>query len=147
MTAPGNRSSLAGFGVAVLVIAVLFTRQELFARTPIFIGIQLLALALMVWARITFGRRSFHAAASPTAGGLVTSGPYRWWRHPIYAAIIYFLWAGVADHRSPAGAALAAAATAGLVVRMVAEERFLRDAYGGYAAYAERARRIVPGIL
>ena len=51
----------------------------------------------MVAARITFGRRSFHAAANPTEGGLVTTGPYAYIRHPIYAAILYFVWAGALD--------------------------------------------------
>jgi len=45
----------------------------------------------MLWARLTFGGRSFHAGANPTAGGVVTTGPYRFVRHPIYAAILYFL--------------------------------------------------------
>jgi protein-S-isoprenylcysteine O-methyltransferase Ste14 len=42
-------------------------------------------------ARVTFGRRSFHAAANPTAGGLVTTGPYRLIRHPIYTAACLFV--------------------------------------------------------
>lgn len=40
----------------------------------------------MAWARLTFGRRSFHASAVPTAGGVETRGPYRFIRHPIYTA-------------------------------------------------------------
>jgi hypothetical protein len=64
-------------------IGVLFTAQ------PIAIALQLIAVALMVLARVTFGRRSFHAAANPTAGGLVTTGPYRIIRHPISAACLF----------------------------------------------------------
>ena len=30
-------------------------------------------------------------------GGLVTTGPYRYVRHPIYAAATYFAWAGALD--------------------------------------------------
>jgi len=50
--------------------------------------IQVCAFALMVWARKTFGNRSFHASADPTEGGLVTTGPCRYFRHPIYAAVL-----------------------------------------------------------
>ena len=51
----------------------------------------------MLWARLTFGWRSFHAGARPTEGGIVTRGPYHWVRHPIYLAILLFTWAGVAS--------------------------------------------------
>ena len=61
----------------VVGLAWLIARQEIFARSPVAMAVQAGAVALMIAARITFGRRSFHAAANPTAGGLVTSGPYR----------------------------------------------------------------------
>ena len=60
----------------------------------------MVAFLLILWARVTFGRRSFHVVANPTEGGLVTSGPYRYIRHPIYAAICLFTWVGVAAHWS-----------------------------------------------
>ena len=79
------------------------------------IAVQAAAIVLMVWARLTFGRRSFHAAANPTSGGLVTSGPYRFVRHPIYAAACYFVWAGALDHRSLTAVLGALLLTAGAV--------------------------------
>src|SRR5436305_14686109 len=92
--------SIAGFAVAVLALGVMFHGDALFCRNPIVIAVQVLAALLMIWARLTFGLRSFHAAATPTAGGLVDTGPYRYWRHPIYAAILYFVWAGALCHRT-----------------------------------------------
>src|SRR6185295_7965031 len=82
--------SLVAFGFAVLGIIFLWEKNYIFSKNPITIVIQLCSAGLMIWARITFGLRSFHATANTTKGGLVTSGPYRWFRHPIYAAIIYF---------------------------------------------------------
>ena len=62
--------------VATLVLAgaivALFYRHELLGTGPVAIALQALAALLMLWARVTFGRRSFHAAANPTAG---TAGP------------------------------------------------------------------------
>src|SRR5512143_586758 len=81
-------------------------------RGPITITIQIIAALLMVWARLTFGIRSFHGTANPTAGGLVTTGPYRYIRHPIYAAILYFFWAGIAAHPSRVTVAVGLLATA-----------------------------------
>src|SRR5713101_347897 len=88
-----RKVSLVALGFAVLGAAFLAVTDRLIASNPIGITVQILALGLMLWARVTFGRRSFHAGANPTAGGLVTRGPYRFLRHPIYAAAMYLIWA------------------------------------------------------
>lgn len=150
--APGGRgarrASVVAFLVVALAVVALYRERVIFAHGPVAIAIQAAAVALMVWARWTFGRRSFHPAANPTAGGLVTWGPYRWFRHPIYAAILWFVWAGVFSHRlSPLTIALAAIATLATATRMLAEEKLLRAAYPEYAEYAARTGRIVPKLL
>ena len=110
----------------------------------------MLAAVLMLWARFTFGTRSFHAAANPTAGGLVTTGPYRYWRHPIYAAILLFVWAGVLGQGAmPTVLAviLAVVATVTTAVRMHSEEQLLQASMPEYAAYAARTKRLVPFVF
>jgi protein-S-isoprenylcysteine O-methyltransferase Ste14 len=131
----------------VVGIAGLFHAGALFAARPASIAIQVAAAVLMIAARITFGRRSFHAAADPTAGGLVTTGPYAYIRHPIYAAALYFVWAGALDHFSWANVGWAAILAAGAVTRMLIEERLLVARYPEYREYKTRTRRVVPGIL
>jgi protein-S-isoprenylcysteine O-methyltransferase Ste14 len=111
------------------------------------IAVQVGAVLLMVWARMTFGLRSFHASASTTQGGLVTTGPYRYWRHPIYASILYFIWAGQIEAPTVSALALAGLATLGLVTRMLLEERFLTATYPEYSEYARRAKRFVPFVF
>ena len=118
----------------------------LFARHPMVIAVQVAAFALMVAARLTFGRRSFHASADPTAGDLVTTGPYAYFRHPIYAAILYFIWAGALDHLSWRVLACAGLITAGAFARMHIEEHLLVGKYPEYRAYKSRVRRIVPYV-
>jgi protein-S-isoprenylcysteine O-methyltransferase Ste14 len=144
MTMTWKRASFAGFVAAALCLLWLFYKRAILGSGPVTIGIQVAAAALMVWARVTFGRRSFHAVANPTEGGLVTNGPYRYLRHPIYAAVLYFLWAGIAAHLSVAHAIVAFVATAGLAVRMLAEETLIVAKYPEYAGYARRTRRVVP---
>lgn len=132
--------------LAVAVLALL-GRHALLADDRPAMLVQMLAVLLMLWARLVFGRRSFHAGAMPTAGGLVTAGPYRFLRHPIYAALLYFLWAGAFSHAAPANFALAAVATLAIAVRVAAEERLLAARYPEYAAYAARTKRVVPYLL
>lgn len=139
--------SIVGLVISVLAAVGLYRDHAIIAQGWIGIAIQLAAVLLMVWARVTFGRRSFHAAANPTAGGLVTRGPYRYIRHPIYAAILYFTWAAVLTNWHPLTLALGAVVTVGLGARIWAEERFLRATYPEYAEYAAATRRVIPGLI
>jgi protein-S-isoprenylcysteine O-methyltransferase Ste14 len=133
--------------VLILACAVLLLTHHLLDRGPVSIGVQVAAGLLWIWARLTFGLRSFHYTANPTAGGLVTTGPYRYLRHPIYASILLLVWAVVSANASPASVALGVLATAMLVLRMIFEETLLRRAYPEYEDYARRTKRVVPFIF
>jgi protein-S-isoprenylcysteine O-methyltransferase Ste14 len=144
-------ASIVATIVLIAAVVALYLRHELLGNNPVAVGFQIAAFLLMVWARITFGRRSFHAAANPTAGGLVTWGPYRYWRHPIYSAVLLFIWSGVLSHGvEPVAIALAAVATVTTIVRVLSEERLLRAEFSGgegYDAYAQRTKRFVPFVF
>ena len=139
--------SVLAFAAMVGGIVGLYAAGALFASQPISIAVQVAAFLLMIAARLTFGRRSFHAAANPTAGGLVTNGPYAYVRHPIYAAVIYFAWAGALSHLSALSAAAAAVVTAGAFARMLIEEQLLTEKYPAYTQYRQRVRRILPFVF
>jgi protein-S-isoprenylcysteine O-methyltransferase Ste14 len=142
-----KRISLVATIILAIAVVSLLLRRSLFAHRPIPIALQVVAGVLMLWARVTFGLRSFHASANPTEGGLVTSGPYRFIRHPIYAAILLFLWAGVVGQNSTLSILTAIVATAAIAVRIGAEEALVTEVYPEYADYAKRTKRIVPFVL
>lgn len=140
-------ASVIAYGVLVASMVALLLRDSLFAIEFVGISVQGLAALLMLWARLTFGKRSFHLTANPSEGEMVTSGPYRFLRHPIYASIFYFLWAAVCSHLSLLNFLLGLIATAALAVRIAAEEQFLIKHYPEYADYAVRTKRIIPFLL
>jgi protein-S-isoprenylcysteine O-methyltransferase Ste14 len=133
--------AMIGALVGLYKIGVLFTAQ------PVAIALQLIAVGLMVWARVTFGRRSFHAAANPTAGGLVTTGPYGFIRHPIYTAACLFGWGAIVVHWSLVSVALGILLLLGALVRMMCEERLVKQKYPEYVEYARVTKRMVPYLF
>src|SRR5271169_398529 len=110
--------------------------QKLFSSSPLVISFQAVALLLFLWARVTFGRRSYHVVADPTEGGLVTGGPYRYLRHPIYAAICLLTLAGAAGHWSWRTGLWGGLVFASAVLRITCEETLVAARYPEYARYA-----------
>jgi protein-S-isoprenylcysteine O-methyltransferase Ste14 len=81
----------------------------------------------------------------PEARTLVTSGPYAYARHPLYAMEFLTLFGTAIQFQQPWAALLALAAVALQLARTVFEERVLIDAYPEYAAYRARVKRF--GII
>jgi protein-S-isoprenylcysteine O-methyltransferase Ste14 len=130
----------------VLIAAgtILYRRGDLLSWSPVVIAIQAGSVLLMIWARMTFGFSSFHFAANPTVTKLVTSGPYRFVRHPVYTAILFFTGSGIAAHFSVVTASLGAAILVAIAIRISCEESFLFTHFDNYAAYAKRTSRLIP---
>jgi protein-S-isoprenylcysteine O-methyltransferase Ste14 len=139
--------SIIGYlGMIVGLLGLVATRS-LFSPSALAIVAQVLAVLLGVWARLTFGRRSFHVIANPTEGGLVTTGPYRFIRHPIYTAVCLFAGAGAAAHGSWTVAAFAGLVLGGALARIWCEEKLVTARYPEYVAYAARSWRMIPWVF
>ena len=118
---------VAGVALAVAVVAIgaMVWRREILATSGWAMVLQGMAGALMIWGRLTFGLRSLHMSPEPTPGGLVTNGPFRYLRHPLYASLLWWVWAAAGSHPSWTGAGLAFMVTVSFWLRMRAEEREL----------------------
>jgi protein-S-isoprenylcysteine O-methyltransferase Ste14 len=139
--------SVLGLVVMIIALVGLYEVGVLFSAQPIAIALQVIAVALMVWARVTFGRRSFHAAANPTTGGLVTTGPYRYIRHPIYTAACLFGWGGIVVHWSLVSFALGVLLFLGGLARLVCEEQLVKQTYPEYLEYSKVTKRMIPYVF
>jgi protein-S-isoprenylcysteine O-methyltransferase Ste14 len=136
--------SIIGYiGMMGGLLGLLATRA-LFSSSPLVISLQVLALLLFLWGRITFGRRSYHVAADPTDGGLVTRGPYRYIRHPIYAAFCLFTSAGVGANWSWSAGLCEGLILGGAVIRIFCEESLVAARYPEYSQYRATSWRMIP---
>jgi protein-S-isoprenylcysteine O-methyltransferase Ste14 len=138
-------SIIGYFGMIGGLFGLLVT-GNLFSPSPLVISLQASSIVLMAWARVTFGRRSYHVRADPTDGGLMTKGPYRYIRHPIYAAICLFTLAGAAAHWSWSTALCEGAVLVSAVTRLLCEETLVAARYPEYAQYKATTWRMVPYV-
>ena len=118
----------AGLSLSVETIALLFV---------------LAGTALTAYALIFLGR-SFSIV--PEARKLVTTGPYRFVRHPVYAFEEIAVLGLAAQHQQPEATALLLIHFALQFTRLNYEENVLARSFPEYKEYAARTARLLPGI-
>ena len=146
----------AGIRVAVILIVLLLVRAGAFkgqatTSDPWLEGIGLavfvLGLALAVWARVYLGRNWGTPMSQKVDPDLVTTGPYRRVRHPIYSGIILAM---VGTAVAVSWYWLIAVALAGtyFVYSAVMEERYMSRLFpDAYPVYKRSTKMLIPFVL
>ena len=123
--------------------------------TPFSLGMKILALGLILggYALATYAliENSFFSGVvriqSERGHRVITSGPYRWMRHPGYSGSLLAFLATPLLLDSAWAFLPAVVVTICLVLRTSLEDRFLQKELPGYRDYAQRVRyRLIPGI-
>lgn len=119
------------------------------APVPALVAVQVAGLALGAWAgawMVWRQRRPFSVTPLPDAHPrLVTDGPYRWVRHPMYTALLALV-LPAAFSGGPASIATGAALLAVLWVKHRFEDRLLARRFPDHAGYAARTGGLLPRI-
>ncbi len=104
-------------------------------------------LILGIWALITMGWANLNAAPDiQSSGRLVTSGPYRYIRHPMYAAILLVIVPLVAGSPSSIRWILLLVLSVNLLLKLRYEERRLNEYFEGYPEYSSKTWRLLPYV-
>ena len=143
--ARGIQPRIAAFAGAFLVYVIpFFPRRELSVTAEMVSTLLVLfGSAAAVITLIRLGR-SFSMMAE--ARRLVTSGPYRFVRHPLYIAEELAMIGLLMQFFSLSSAFVLAVQIAFQLRRMHNEEAVLAETFPEYAAYQQRTARLLPGI-
>jgi|WetSurMetagenome_2_1015567.scaffolds.fasta_scaffold966387_2 protein-S-isoprenylcysteine O-methyltransferase Ste14 len=133
--------------ITILAILCLLISGHLFIRSPFVIAGQLLAVALSIWARRSFQAGQFSIHAKPAGETLLSSGPYRFLRHPMYAAALLLIWSSVLGHLSIINIVIGLIVTSTVAIRIMTEEQFLQARYPDYVEYSRKTKRVIPFLI
>jgi protein-S-isoprenylcysteine O-methyltransferase Ste14 len=151
-TVAGGLSALALLATAIYLIAPALVD---WAALPfpgwlrwLGVGVALSGFALLQWAHHALSRNWSDRPRLLSGQALVTTGPYRWVRHPIYTAFLIILSAPLLLTANWLVGLLWIGSTALEVVSRVRyEEALLADAFGDdYNRYAAHTGRLLPRI-
>jgi protein-S-isoprenylcysteine O-methyltransferase Ste14 len=148
----GWRSRLTGISaLSVFLIIGIFRRGGLAQHSLIVaaIGAVLFAcgIGLAVWARVHLGRNWGMPMTQRAEPELVTSGPYRFIRHPIYSGLLLAM-VGTALVNSLFGLILVVVLVAYFYYSGTVEERNLTATFPtAYPEYRNRTKMLVPFLL
>ena len=108
----------------------------------------LASLGLLVWVQDTLGRHWSTGLVLREEHTLVTTGPYRWVRHPMYTALFAFM---IALALVSANWLVVLAPVGGIslfLARIPKEEGMMIEEFGDeYRAYMERTGRLLPRLF
>jgi protein-S-isoprenylcysteine O-methyltransferase Ste14 len=146
------RVSEVGMALQFLGVALTFGLQRPSAGSIGVVVMSCLVAAISVWltwlSLAHIGRQWRLKAVVMSAHDLITSGPYRWLRHPVYTAFFGMLVANILMFTSwSAGIAAVVLYVIGTEVRIRAEERILREHFPKeFAAYESRTPAWIPPL-
>ena len=132
----------------LLFITLFLLTGPLFALHIPFLIIELFAMILGVWGMLHMWVKSkFRALPAPDDHAkLLATGPFKYIRNPMYAAIILAMALLVADNFTLTRLVLFLMETFVLLQKIGIEEKLLAKKFKAYAYYKAHTRRLIPFV-
>ncbi len=134
--------------VQFLCLGLIAMTGPLIASNPMLLAAELLGILLGLWAVWVMRIGNFNVTPTVKTGAkLVEAGPYRFIRHPMYAALLLVTLPLVLDHFSTLRLAIWLVLLVDLVLKLSHEEQLLASAVEGYSGYMSRSKKLLPLIF
>ena len=131
--------------IATMIFLLLFTNPLSYGFGLV---LQITSLALGVWGILTMRIGNFNIQPEVKSTSLVTKGPYKWIRNPMYTAVILFYLPIVILNFNWMNAIVFILLIGVLLMKIKSEELFLVELFGeDYLIYKRKTKRIIPFLI
>jgi protein-S-isoprenylcysteine O-methyltransferase Ste14 len=129
-------------------IIFIFASGSPVANHFLLLVIQIAGTAIGIWALFVMGIGNINISPRVKQGAvLVTRGPYKLIRHPMYLAVLLVTWPLIIDRFSFLLITAGFILTMDLIIKMLFEERLLKQQFVEYEAYMRTTKRLIPLIF
>ena len=145
MLKPENIKSITFVFIQFLCLGMLAVTGPLIPSYPVLLVIYLVGLGLGIWAVLSMQIGNFNIIPKPLAWSkLVTSGPYRLIRHPMYLALLLVTLPLVIEEFTFFRFGVWLVLLFDLLFKLTFEENLLRVELVGYDQYIQKSSRLIP---
>ena len=147
MSQPGIWKSLTFVAIQFACLGLIAITGPLFPGNLFLLAVELLGLVIGVWAVLAMGLGKFNITPDPLSSSrLVTKGPYRLIRHPMYLALLLVTIPLVSAEFSMFRMTIWLVLLVDLLLKLNYEEGLLTAKLQGYSEYKQKSYRLIPFI-
>ncbi len=131
--------------IQISCVVIIFLTGRPIAYRPLLLVWECAGFMLGTWAVAVMGIHNFNVIPEVKDGAhLVTTGPYRFIRHPMYASVLFIIWPLIIDQYSLWRLITGLVLTGDLIVKLLYEEDLLRTRFAEYEGYMRDTKRLIP---
>jgi protein-S-isoprenylcysteine O-methyltransferase Ste14 len=133
--------------VQFVCLGIFLFSGSLIPSNYLLITIEVFAVVLAIWAVLTMRIGTFNVRPNIKPGSnLVTRGPYKFIRHPMYSSVLLATLPLILNRFSLLRCAVWLVLVADLILKLRFEEQLLCKAFVDYQSYMQRTKRLIPFI-